>query len=109
MLAFELPFLVLWSTRTFYKLGSGRAPFVQWLDYDPQLPKWKQKFYRHRDAGVTLDDLIDAVKELFEMGGAGTRSVMVESVIVAQEGERDDDQRVGDNRPGGGGMYLALQ
>ncbi|KAI5368211.1 hypothetical protein Slin14017_G032470 [Septoria linicola] len=101
MLASSSPFTDFWATRTFYELGSGRAPFVQHLDYDTTLPKWKQKYYRHCPEGVTLGDLVDAVKELFEIGdeagSGGTKFVMVESVRAP--GEKQDGAEVIEDRP----------
>ncbi|CAK1362079.1 unnamed protein product [Cercospora beticola] len=82
MLASSPPFTEFWYTRTFYELGSGRAPFVQWLDYDGKKPKWEQKFVVRREEGVRLGDLVDAVRELFEKEGSGTRFVLVESLRV---------------------------
>lgn len=60
------PFTDFWYTRSFYELGSGRAPFVTHIDYDSKKPKAEQKYRVHRPHGVTLGDLVDAFCELFE-------------------------------------------
>ncbi|KAF7195648.1 hypothetical protein HII31_02966 [Pseudocercospora fuligena] len=73
------PFTHFWYTRSFYELGSGRAPFVTHVDYDPQKQKSEQRYAKFRPAGVTLGDLVDAVCELFERYEQ-TKFVMVESV-----------------------------
>ena len=49
---------------------------------------------------MTLGDLVDAVKELFAVGGATTRFVMVESVRAPAEEDIDDQQKSRDDRPG---------
>lgn len=78
---------------------------MQYLDYDATQPKWKQKYYRHCPEGVTLGDLVDAVKELFGVEaevGSGTKFVMVESVRVAgerQDGGVNERTRLSEDRP----------
>ncbi|KXT06675.1 hypothetical protein AC578_8578 [Pseudocercospora eumusae] len=79
LLAASPPFTHFWSTRSFYELGSGRAPFVAHVDYDPQKQKHEQKYAKSRPGGVTLGDLVDAVCELFQKFEQ-TKFVMVESV-----------------------------
>lgn len=65
MLITSPPFTYIWYTRAFYELGSGRAPFVTYVDYEPGKRKWEQKYVKHRAEGVTLGDMADAVAELF--------------------------------------------
>lgn len=73
------PFTDFWYTRSFYELGSGRAPFVTHLDYNAKKPKQEQKYRVHRPGGVTLGDLVDAYTELFEKHSPA-KFVMVESL-----------------------------
>lgn len=86
LLAAEPPFAEFWYTRCFYELGSGRAPIVTYVDYESGKPPWQQKYFKHRAAGITLGDLVEASKELFEIEGPEqTKYVMVESVRVPLE------------------------
>lgn len=51
---------------------------------------------------MTLGDLVDAVKELFEVGGGETKFVMVESVRVGKKGDGEGSERralLEDDRP----------
>ena len=86
------PFADFWYTRSFYELGSGRAPFVTHLDYDAQKPKSQQKYLVHRNTGVTLGDMVDAFAELFERHTTA-RFVMIESVRSLASEERLADDR----------------
>lgn len=88
MLAASPPFTDFWYTRSFYELGSGRAPFVTHQDYNPRLPKCKQRYRVHSDEGVTLGQICDAVAELFEEDGEA-RFVMVESLRMQKVEEVD--------------------
>lgn len=94
MLAASPPFTDCWYTRCFYELGSGRAPFVTHLDYDPSLPKCEQRYRVHSDQGVTLGQICDSVTELFE-GDRGARFVMVESTRV----QKVNDVDLSEDRP----------
>lgn len=86
MLAATPPFTEFWCSRCVYELGSGRAPFVTHLDYDPRRPKTRQRFSASCAQGVTLGVLVDAVREVFgEFPDA--QFVMVESVRMA-DGDR---------------------
>lgn len=87
MLVSDPPVQHFWYTRSFYELGSGRAPFVTHLDYVRSLPKLRQRFRKERREGVTLGMVVDAVGELFE-GDREARFVMVES--LAAEGAVDE-------------------
>lgn len=78
-LATTPPFTDFWYTRSFYELGSGRAPFVTHIDYNGKKPKSEQKYRVHRPNGVTLGDLVDAFRELFERH-LPAKFVMVESL-----------------------------
>lgn len=89
LLATSPPFTDFWYTRCFYELGSGRAPFVTHIDYNPKVPKSRQKYRVHCPEGVTLGDLVDAFCHLFEMHSAA-KFVMVESVrCVSQQTVED--------------------
>ena len=79
LLATSPPFTDFWYTRSFYELGSGRAPFVTHIDYNAKLPKSQQKYRVHCLEGVTLGDIVDAFAHLFEMHSAA-KFVMVESL-----------------------------
>lgn len=85
MLAADPPFAAFWYTRCFYELGSGRAPFVTHLDYQPGKPKGEQRYCREDSGGITLGMIADAVAGLFERSPRA-KFVMVESVRLA-EGE----------------------
>lgn len=90
MLVSEPPFQGFWYTRSFYELGSGRAPFVTHLDYDPALPKAQQRWRKGRQEGVTLGMVVDAVGEMFGRDGEA-RFVMIESLAgFGDEGEGVD-------------------
>ena len=91
MLASSPPFLDFWYTRCFYELGSGRAPFVTHMDYDPKLPKSRQQYRKHCPEGVKVGDIVDAVRELMERYG-DVKFVMVESLRSRVEGELGDDR-----------------
>ncbi|KAK3706495.1 hypothetical protein LTR37_012705 [Vermiconidia calcicola] len=86
LLATSPPFTDFWYTRAFYELGSGRAPFVTHIDYDGNVPKTEQKYCVHRPEGVTLGDIVDAMRELFEKHPTA-KFVMVESLRVPSQGE----------------------
>lgn len=79
MLASSPPFTAFWYTRSFYELGSGRAPFVTYLDYEPGKPKAKQLYTVENPRGVTLGMLVDAVTELMEKH-LDAKFVMIESL-----------------------------
>ncbi len=81
MLATTPPFTYFWYTRMFYELGSGRAPFVTHADYDAKQPKHRQRFAGHREEGVTLGDVVDAMTELF-VSYPSAKFVLLESVRV---------------------------
>ena len=73
------PFTDFWYTRSFYELGSGRAPFVTHLDYDSKRTKTAQKYRVNRPQGVRLGDLVDAYCEMFEKH-SNAKFVMIESL-----------------------------
>lgn len=98
MLVAEPPIREFWYTRSFYELGSGRAPFVTHLDYDPKLPKANQKYRKHRTEGVTLGMIVDAVGELFDMDREA-RFVMVESLAGAKAGKGEAMVDLSKHRP----------
>jgi hypothetical protein len=101
MLAANPPFTSFWYTRCFYELGSGRAPFVTHLDYDPKLPKARQRYRKEFKEGVTLGMLVDAVRELFGRY-PDARFVMVESLRAANtttEGAKGESLNLEDDRP----------
>ncbi|KAF2722142.1 hypothetical protein K431DRAFT_222930 [Polychaeton citri CBS 116435] len=91
MLLAKSPFVCMWYTRALYELGSGRAPFVTYLDYIPNIRKHEQKYVKRRKDGITLGDLVEAVSELFVIDG-GIGWVRVESVRQADDetGETKD-------------------
>lgn len=91
MLAASPPFGDFWYTRCFYELGSGRAPFVTHGDYDPKVPKARQRYRKRCPEGVTLGDVVDAVRELMEMR-SDARFVMVESLRTLHEVELREDR-----------------
>lgn len=93
-LASSPPFTDFWYTRCFYELGSGRAPFVTHLDYNPKKPKSQQKHVVHRAAGVTLGDLVDAYTHLFQLHSTA-KWVMIES----SRSESDGEVKLADDRP----------
>ncbi|KAF2478738.1 hypothetical protein BDY17DRAFT_328259 [Neohortaea acidophila] len=80
-LATNPPFTDFWYTRSFYELGSGRAPFVTHLDYNAKVPKSEQKYVVHRPGGVTLGDLVDAYTHLFETHPAA-KFILIESLRI---------------------------
>jgi hypothetical protein len=85
------PFKDFWYTRAFYELGSGRAPFVTHADYDPKLPKTRQRYRVHCPNGVTLGHLVDAFGELFTKH-SWAKFVMVESLRCGDgEGEGEEE------------------
>ncbi|EME47891.1 hypothetical protein DOTSEDRAFT_51183 [Dothistroma septosporum NZE10] len=84
MIVASPPFVDFWYTRCFYELGSGRAPFVTHMDYDPKLPKSKQKYRVHCSEGATLGNMVDAASELMEKHSEA-KFVMIESVRTAGE------------------------
>jgi hypothetical protein len=86
MLAAQPPFLRFWYTRCVYELGSGRAPFVTYVDYEPGRPKSRQRYCVHCAGGVTLGAIWDAVTRLFEED-PGAQFVMVESLCPTEDGE----------------------
>lgn len=94
MLVASPPFTDFWYTRCSYELGSGRAPFVTHQDYNPSLPKCKQRYRVHSDQGVTLGEICDAVTELFE-GDAEARSVMAENLRM----QRVEEVVLSEDRP----------
>lgn len=99
MLASSPPFTEFWYTRSFYELGSGRAPFVTHLDYDPGLPKLGQKYRKHCSGGVTLGMVVDAVCELIEKDSSA-KFVMVESLRMIEEDESQTcTTKLEDDRP----------
>lgn len=79
MLATVPPFAEMWFTRSSYELGSGRAPFVTYLDFEPGKTKREQEIFVGRREGVRLGDLVDVVGRLFE-AFPDAKFVMVESV-----------------------------
>lgn len=85
------PFTDFFFTRSFYELGSGRAPFVTHLDYNAKKPKSEQKYRGHCPNGVTLGDLVDAFYELFEKHSSA-KFVMVESVRCVDHIKLADDR-----------------
>ena len=96
MLATSPPFTDLWATRSFYELGSGRAPFVTHIDYNSKLPKHQQKYRVHHPDGITLGAMCNAVSEIFDEYPSA-RFVMIESVRVQTSDEREID--LSDDRP----------
>lgn len=90
-LATSPPFSDFWYTRSFYELGSGRAPFVTHIDYNAKFPKSQQKYRVHCPNGVTLGHLVDALCHLFEMHSAA-KFVMVESVRCGPHDATVDDR-----------------
>ena len=99
-LATSPPFTNFWYTRAFYELGSGRAPFVTHIDYNPKVPKSEQKYRGHCPEGVTLGDIVDAMTELFEKHSAA-KFVMVESVrFVPKEYATDEGPQTKSYLPG---------
>jgi hypothetical protein len=85
MLVTNPPFMDFWYTRSFYELGSGRAPFVTHIDYNPKVPKTEQKYRCHCSEGVTLGHIVDALTHLFELHPAA-KFVMVESLRLPSAG-----------------------
>jgi len=79
MLVTSPAFTMFWCTRSFYELGSGRAPFVTYLDYDPGVAKGQQKYCWRGEKGVTIGMVVDAIAELMEKY-SDARFVLVESV-----------------------------
>lgn len=69
MIAASPPFLEVWFTRCFYELGSGRAPFVTHVDYDPGVAKAGQRYRRFCGGGVRLGDVVGVVGELMGRDG----------------------------------------
>ncbi|KAF2092919.1 hypothetical protein NA57DRAFT_62021 [Rhizodiscina lignyota] len=91
MLLASPPFMDMWCTRAFYEMGSGRAPFVTYLDYQPGKPKWEQKYVEHRPAGITLGDVVDVVTELFAKTTSNyVKWVRIESVRRPPKGREAD-------------------
>ena len=90
LLATSPPFTDFWYTRCFYELGSGRAPFVTHIDYNPKVPKSQQKYRVHCPSGVTLGHLIDAICHLFQMHSAA-KFVMVESLRCVPDQSTAED------------------
>ena len=88
MIAASIPFKSFWATRCFYELGSRSAPFVTYLDYDPNIPKAKQKWKYECAEGVTLGLIVDAIATLFALDGE-TRFVMIESLDGRAVTEQD--------------------
>lgn len=79
MLASNPPFTDAFATRAFYELGSGRAPFVMHLDYNPTLAKSQQKYRLSSPEGITLGMIVDVVRELFGKH-PNAKFVMIESI-----------------------------
>lgn len=98
LLATSPPFHAMWYTRSFYELGSGRAPFVTHIDYKAKLPKSEQKYSLHCPLGVTLGHIVDAMAELFEKHPAA-KFVMVESVRPNALRETDAGELPNDATP----------
>ncbi|TKA25553.1 hypothetical protein B0A50_05414 [Salinomyces thailandicus] len=84
MLASSPPFTAFWFTRSFYELGSGSAPFVTHLDYDPRLTNDQQRYRKQNLDGVTLGMLVDAFTELFDKHADAT-FVLIESLRAAHD------------------------
>lgn len=92
MLASSPPFTKMYCTRAFYELGSGRAPFVTFLDYDPRLPKQKQKYVKWNATGITLGDIADMVEQLFATTSSNyIKWVRLESIRCPPEGKENDE------------------
>lgn len=93
MLAASPPFSYMYFTRAFYELGSGRAPFVTYVDYQPGVPKWKQKHVKHNARGITLGDIADAVLQLFAAEDSDhIRWVRLESVWRPPAGREQSEE-----------------
>jgi hypothetical protein len=86
MLASQPPFQRFWYTCCEYELGSGRTPFVTYLDFEPGKPKSRQRYCVYCVGGVTLGDLFDAVGKLFAQDPEA-QFVMVESLCPTEEGD----------------------